>query len=41
MVWVFEVGVLDWVIWGCGFQLMDFEACGVGPSGFFGLGLSI
>ena len=28
-------------IWGWGFQLMGFGACGVGPSGFFGLGLSI
>ena len=27
--------------WGWGFQLMGFGACGVGPSGFFGLGLSI
>ena len=27
--------------WGCGFQLMGFGACGVGPSGFLGLGLSI
>ena len=24
--------------WGWGFQLMGFGACGVGPSGFFGLG---
>ena len=24
-----------------GFQLMGFGACGVGPSGFFGLGFSI
>ena len=27
--------------WGWGIQLMGFGACGVGPSGFFGLGLSI
>ena len=27
--------------WGWGFQLIGFGACGVGPSGFFGLGLSI
>ena len=27
--------------WGWGFQLMGFGACGVGPAGFFGLGLSI
>ena len=27
--------------WGWGFQLMGFGACGVGPSGFFGFGLSI
>ena len=27
--------------WGWGFQLMGFGACGVGPSGFFGLGLYI
>ena len=27
--------------WGWGFQLMGFGTCGVGPSGFFGLGLSI
>ena len=24
--------------WGWGFQLMGFVACGVGPSGFLGLG---
>ena len=30
------IGFLGW-----GFQLMGFGACGVGPSGFFGLGLSI
>ena len=27
--------------WGWGFQLMGFGACGVGPSGFFGLELSL
>ena len=27
--------------WGWGFQLIGFEACGVGPSGFFKLGLSL
>ena len=27
--------------WGWGFQLMGFGACGVGPSGFLGFGLSI
>ena len=27
--------------WGWGFQLMGFGACGVGPSGFLWLGLSI
>ena len=27
--------------WGWGFQLMGYGTCGVGPSGFFGLGLSI
>ena len=26
---------------GWGFRLMGFGACGMGPSGFFGLGLSI
>ena len=31
-------GVLVWVF---GFQLMGFGACGVGPSGFLGLGLSM
>ena len=25
--------------WGWGFHLMGFGVCGVGPSGFFGLGL--
>ena len=38
-------GVRGWGLrlgfWGWGFQLMEFGACGVGPSGFFGLGLSI
>ena len=27
--------------WGWGFQLIGFGACDVGPSGFFGFGLSI
>ena len=40
-----EVGVfglgLGLGFWGWGLQLMGFEACGVGPSGFFGVGLSI
>ena len=27
--------------WGWGFQLMGFGSCAVGPSGFFGFGLSI
>ena len=31
--WVF--GVWDWVFWVCGFQLMGFGACGVGPSWCF------
>ena len=34
--WGFILG-----FWGWGFQLMGFGACGVGPSGLFGLGLSI
>ena len=34
--WGLILGFLGW-----GFQLMGFGACGVGPSGFFGLGLSI
>ena len=35
---VLGLGVLDWVF-GVGiFQLMGFEACGVGPSGFFEVG---
>ena len=41
-------GGLEFLGWGLilgfggrGFQLMGFGACGVGPSGFFGLGLSI
>ena len=37
--------VWGWVLisgfWGWGFHLMGFGACGVWPSGFFGLGLSI
>ena len=39
-VWGFGVGVLFWVFLGWGLQLMGFGACGVRPSGFFGLGLS-
>ena len=31
--------VLIWGYWGWGSQLMGFAACGVGPSGFFGLGV--
>ena len=27
--------------WGWGFQSMGFGACGVGPSGFLGLGFSV
>ena len=34
--WGLRLGLLDW-----SFQLSRFGACGVGPSGFFGLGLSI
>ena len=33
----FKVGVLDWVFWGQGFQLMGFGVCGVGPLKFFGV----
>ena len=40
VVWGFGVGVLL-SFWGWGFHLMGFGACGVGPSGFFGFGLSI
>ena len=40
VVWGFEVGVLDWVFGVGGSQLMGYGACGVGPFGFFGLGLS-
>ena len=38
-----EFGVLGLILgfWGSGFQLMGFGACGVGPSGFVGFGLSI
>ena len=36
VVWGF--GVLFWVLWGWGFQLMGFEALGVGPLGFLGWG---
>ena len=34
--WGHRLGVRGW-----GFQLIEFGACGVGLSGFFGLGLSI
>ena len=34
----FGVGVLDWFLFGWGFQLMGVGACGVGLSGFFGVG---
>ena len=40
-VWGFGVGVLYSVFWGWVFQSMEFVACGVGPSGVFGLRLSI
>ena len=33
VVWGLELG-----FWGCGFLLMRFWACGVGPSGVFGVG---
>ena len=36
VVWVFEVGVLDWVFGVVVFQLMGFDACGV-RSGLLGL----
>ena len=43
VVWGFGVGVLKLVLgvgsWG--FQLMEFGACGVGPSRLYALGLSI
>ena len=38
VVWVLEVGVLDWDFWGRVFQLMGCGICGVGPSGFFWVG---
>ena len=42
---VWGLGFWGWGLilgfWGWGFQLMGFGACGVGPSGFFGFGLSI
>ena len=41
VVWGFRVGGLRLGFWGWGIQLMGFGACGVGPSGFLGLGLSI
>ena len=34
----FGDGVLDCFFCGLGFQLMGFGACGVGPSGFSGVG---
>ena len=40
VVWGFRVGVLDFVL-VLGFQLKRFGACGMGPSGLFGLGVSI
>ena len=40
VVWGFGVGVLYWVF-GVGVLTDGFVANGVGPSGFFGLGLSI
>ena len=42
---VWGLGFWGWGLilgfWGWGFLLMGFGACGVGPSGFFGFGLSI
>ena len=42
---VWGLGFWGWGLllgfWGWGFQLVGFGACGVGPSGFFGLGLYI
>ena len=42
---VWGLGFWGWGLilgfWGWGFQLMGFGVCGVGPSGFFGFGLSI
>ena len=42
---VWGLGFLDLGLrlgfWGWGFQLLGFGACGVGPSGLRGLGLSI
>ena len=40
VVWGLVVGVSDWVFWGWGFQFTGFGAGGVGPSGFFGFGVS-
>ena len=37
----FRGRVLMLGFWGWGFQLTGFGACGLGASGFFGLGLSI
>ena len=40
--WFGVLGLGSYIgFWGWGFQLMEFGACGVGPSGFFGLELSI
>ena len=40
--WFGVLGLGSYIeFWDWGFQLMGFGACGVGPSGFFGLGLSI
>ena len=39
--WGFGVGGLRLGFGDRGLQLMGFEACGVGPSGFLGFGLSI
>ena len=41
VVWGFGVGVSYWVCGVGGFQLIGFGACGVGPSTFFMLGISI
>ena len=37
--WFGVSGLGSWIgFWGWGFQLMGFEACGVGLSGFYGVG---
>ena len=42
---VWGLGFWGWGLilgfWGWGFQFMGFGACGAGPSGFFGFGLSL